>query len=229
MEILQGYGLTETTPATNINQPDPPLAATTDRQLGKRAGSTGRLLPGISARIVDLDTGRELPVTETGMVLFRGANVFSGYLDDEEKTRAAFRDGWFVTGDIGRFDEDGFLFIEGRLSRFSKIAGEMVPHVTIEQKIAEVFGLDQTEKPLIAVTGIADPAKGEALVLLTTEPIGAEELRARLLDGGLPNLWVPRNIQRVESIPMLGSGKLDLKGCRDLALAGSRGVAQPTA
>jgi acyl-[acyl-carrier-protein]-phospholipid O-acyltransferase/long-chain-fatty-acid--[acyl-carrier-protein] ligase len=227
LEILQGYGLTETTPATNINQPDPPLAAMTDRQNGKRTGSTGRLLPGMTARIVDLDTGRELPVTETGMVLFRGANVFSGYLHDEEKTRAAFRDGWFVTGDIGRFDDDGFLFIEGRLSRFSKIAGEMVPHVTVEQKIAEVFGLDQTEKPIIAVTGIPDPAKGEALVLLTTEPINAEELRARLLGGGLPNLWVPRNIQRVEDIPMLGSGKLDLKGCRDIARAGPRVVTQP--
>lgn len=228
IEILQGYGLTETTPATNINQPDPPFAATTDRQKGKRTGSTGRLLPGMSARIVDPDTGRELSVTETGMVLFRGANVFSGYLDDEEKTRIAFRDGWFVTGDLGRFDEDGFLFIEGRLSRFSKIAGEMVPHVTVEQKISEAFGWDQTEKPVVAVTGIPDTAKGEALVLLTTEPITVEELRARLLDGGLPNLWIPRNIQRVESIPMLGSGKLDLKGCQELALTSARGSTQPT-
>jgi acyl-[acyl-carrier-protein]-phospholipid O-acyltransferase/long-chain-fatty-acid--[acyl-carrier-protein] ligase len=227
IEILQGYGLTETTPATNINQPDPPRAATTDRQKGKRTGSTGRLLPGMSARIVDPDTGRELATNETGMVLFRGANVFSGYLDDAEKTQAAFRDGWFVTGDLGRFDEDGFLFIEGRLSRFSKIAGEMVPHITVEQKIAEVFGWDQSEKPLVAVTGIPDPAKGEALVVLTTESITMDELRERLLDGGLPNLWVPRNIQRVETIPMLGSGKLDLKGCRELALAGPRGSVQP--
>jgi acyl-[acyl-carrier-protein]-phospholipid O-acyltransferase/long-chain-fatty-acid--[acyl-carrier-protein] ligase len=152
------------------------------------------------------------------MVLFRGANVLSGYLNDEEKTRAAFRDGWFVTGDLGRFDEDGFLFIEGRLSRFSKIGGEMVPHVTIEQKIADVFQLDQNERPKIAVTAIPDQSKGEALVLLTTETIAGEELRARLLDAGLPNLWVPKVIQRVESIPLLGSGKLDLKGCRELAL-----------
>lgn len=219
IEILQGYGLTETTPATNINQPDPPVTfAAAEQQQGKRPGSTGRLFPGMTARIVDPDTGRELAVTETGMVLFRGANVFSGYLNDEEKTRAAFRDGWFVTGDLGRFDEDGFLFIEGRLSRFSKIGAEMVPHVTIEQKISEVFQLDQNEKIMIAVTGIPDQTKGEALVLLTTEPITSEELRARLLDAGLPNLWVPKIIRRVDTIPLLGSGKLDIKGCRNLAL-----------
>jgi acyl-[acyl-carrier-protein]-phospholipid O-acyltransferase/long-chain-fatty-acid--[acyl-carrier-protein] ligase len=219
IEILQGYGLTETTPVTNVNQPDPPRPDEVHQvQEGKRAGSTGRLFPGMTARIVDPDTGRELAVTETGMVLFRGANVFSGYLNDEEKTRAAFKDGWFVTGDLGRFDEDGFLFIEGRLSRFSKIGGEMVPHVTIEQKIGEVFQLDQNERLKIAVTAIPDQSKGEALVLLSTEPIAGEELRARLLDSGLPNLWVPKLIQRVESIPLLGSGKLDLKGCRELAL-----------
>jgi acyl-[acyl-carrier-protein]-phospholipid O-acyltransferase/long-chain-fatty-acid--[acyl-carrier-protein] ligase len=176
----------------------------------------------MTARIVDPDTGRELAATQTGMVLFRGANVFSGYLNDENKTREAFRDGWFITGDLGRFDEEGFLFIEGRLSRFSKIGGEMVPHVTVEQKIAEVFGWDQTERPMIAVTGIPDRTKGEALVLLTTEAVTPEEVRQRLQDADWPNLWVPRIVHRVDAIPMLGSGKLDLKGCRELALAPTR-------
>lgn len=223
IEILQGYGLTETTPVTNINQPNPPITtAATDVQIAKRSGSTGRLLPGMTARIVDPETGRELAVTETGMVLFRGANVFSGYLNDEDRTRAAFRDGWFITGDLGRFDEGGFLFIEGRLSRFSKIGGEMVPHISIEQKIVELFGWDQTEKPTIAVTSVPDSAKGEALVMLTTELVTREDVRTRLLDSGLPNLWVPKLVQRVEKIPMLGSGKLDLKGCRELALAAAR-------
>jgi len=219
LEILEGYGLTETTPATNLNQPDPPTTTfTAAPQRGKRSGSTGRLLPGMTARIVDPDTGRELAVTETGMVLFRGPNVFSGYLNDDDKTRAAFRDGWFVTGDLGRFDEEGFLFIEGRLSRFSKIGGEMVPHVTVEQKITESFGWDQTESPAIVVTSVADPTKGEALVLLTTKPINTDELRTRLLDAGLPNLWIPRIIRQVERIPMLGTGKLDLRACRELAV-----------
>jgi acyl-[acyl-carrier-protein]-phospholipid O-acyltransferase / long-chain-fatty-acid--[acyl-carrier-protein] ligase len=219
LEIHQGYGLTETTPATNINQPHPPVVLSTNEpQTGKRAGAVGRMMPGMTARILDPDTGRELPLTQTGVVLFRGANVFEGYLDDAEKTKAAFRDGWFVTGDLGRFDEDGFLFIEGRLSRFSKIAGEMVPHGTVEQKILEAFGWASHESPAVFVTGIPDPAKGEALVLLTTQEVAPEALRSRLAESGVPNLWVPKIVKRVDKIPMLGTGKTDLKRCRELAL-----------
>jgi acyl-[acyl-carrier-protein]-phospholipid O-acyltransferase/long-chain-fatty-acid--[acyl-carrier-protein] ligase len=112
LEIMQGYGLTETAPVANINQPDPPVPTTTaGRQEGKRLGSVGRMLPGMTARIVDPDTWAERPLTEAGLLLFRGPNIFSGYLKDEEKTCAALRDGWFVTGDLGRFDEAGFLHI----------------------------------------------------------------------------------------------------------------------
>ncbi|MBL9214576.1 MAG: AMP-binding protein, partial [Opitutaceae bacterium] len=219
IEILQGYGLTETTPATNINQHNPPVTTSTaEEQLGKRTGSVGRLMPGMSARIVDPDTGEELPMSSTGLLWLRGANVFPGYLKDPEKTAAALKGGWFVTGDLGRFDEDGFLFIEGRLSRFSKIGGEMVPHGTIEQRIVELFGWDQNEGPTAVVTGVPDPAKGEALVLLTTQEVTLEQLRTRLLDSGLPNLWVPKLVRRVERIPMLGTGKTDLKACRTLAI-----------
>ena len=219
IEILQGYGLTETTPASNINQPHPPVVVSTNEpQTGKRFGAVGRMMPGMTARIVDPDTGRDLPFTASGVVLFRGANVFEGYIEDPAKTRAAFRDGWFVTGDLGRFDEDGFLFIEGRLSRFSKIGGEMVPHGTVEQKILEAFGWEQTENPTVFVTGIPDATKGEALVLLTTQDVAPDALRGRLSDVGVPNLWVPKIIKRVEQIPMLGTGKTDLKRCRELAL-----------
>lgn len=220
VEVMQGYGLTETTPATHVNQADPPcLTDTADPQDGKRAGSVGRMLPGLTARIVDPETFAERALTETGMLLLRGANVFAGYLDDPKKTAEAFRDGWLVTGDLGRFDEDGFLFIEGRLSRFSKIGAEMVPHGTIEQHLVELFGLDQSEGPLLVVVGVPDPGKGEALVLLTTLDLTVENLRLRLGEAGLPALWVPRIVIKVERIPVLGSGKLDLKGCRDLAIA----------
>jgi len=157
-------------------------------------------------------------MTDTGIVLFRGANVFAGYLNDETKTRAAFRDGWFVTGDLGRFDDDGFLFIEGRLSRFSKIGGEMVPHGTVEQKIVELFALDQSAGYPIAVMGVPDASKGEALVLLTTLDLSTDAVREKLLGAGLPTLWVPKVIRRVEKIPVLGTGKLDLKRCRELAM-----------
>jgi acyl-[acyl-carrier-protein]-phospholipid O-acyltransferase/long-chain-fatty-acid--[acyl-carrier-protein] ligase len=219
IEILQGYGLTETTPVANINQPHPPVVTSTSRpQIGKRLGSAGRMMPGMTARIVDPETHRELPMTEQGIVLFRGANIFAGYLDAPEKTAAAFHDGWFITGDLGRFDEDGFLYIEGRLSRFSKIAGEMVPHGTVEQKIVSAFEWDQAEVPLVVV-GVPDASKGEALVMLTTREVTADELRTRLAANGVPNLWVPRTIKRVEKIPMLGTGKTDLKRCREMALA----------
>jgi acyl-[acyl-carrier-protein]-phospholipid O-acyltransferase/long-chain-fatty-acid--[acyl-carrier-protein] ligase len=220
IEIHQGYGLTETTPATNINQPNPPIVTSTGEfQLGKKLGSVGRLMPGMTARIIDPETGRDLPLTSTGIVLFRGANVFGGYLDDEKKTRGAFRDGWFVTGDLGRFDDDGFLFIEGRLSRFSKIGGEMVPHGTIEQKLIELFDLDQSAGYVVIVTGVPDASKGEALVLLTTTDLSADGVREKLLGAGVPGLWVPKIVRRVEKIPVLGTGKLDLKLCRELALA----------
>jgi acyl-[acyl-carrier-protein]-phospholipid O-acyltransferase/long-chain-fatty-acid--[acyl-carrier-protein] ligase len=218
-EILQGYGLTETTPASNINQPDPAITtATAEPQLGKKAGAVGRLMPGMSARIMDPDTNEELPMNSTGMLWLRGANVFGGYLKDPEKTAAALKDGWFVTGDLGRFDDDGFLYIEGRLSRFSKIGGEMVPHGTIEQRITEVFGWDQESGPIAVVTGVPDSVKGEAIVLLTTQKVSAEQVRTKLLEAGLPNLWIPKMVRQVDVIPVLGTGKTDLKGCRNLAI-----------
>jgi len=219
LEIMQGYGLTETTPVGSVNQPNPAMkTATAEPQCGKRPGSVGRLLPGMTARIVHPETGEELPLTAQGVLWLRGANVFAGYLNDPEKTAEVLRDGWFVTGDLGRFDQDGFVFIEGRLSRFSKIGGEMIPHGTVEQRILDVLGWEQTEGPLLVVVGIPDPGKGEALVVLTTGEITAGELMGKLLTAGLPNLWVPKIIHRVEKIPLLGSGKIDLKACREWAI-----------
>ncbi|MBI2516981.1 MAG: MFS transporter [Opitutae bacterium] len=219
IEMLQGYGLTETTPVASVNQHNPPVTTSTaEEQLGKKVGAAGRLLPGVTARILDPDTNEELPLTSTGMLWLKGPNIFQGYLKDAEKTATALRDRWFVTGDLGRFDEDGFLFIEGRLSRFSKIGGEMVPHGTVEQRIAELFNWDQNEGPTAVVTGVPDATKGEALVLLTTQDVTPEQIRTKLLEAGLPNLWVPRIIRKVDKIPMLGTGKTDLKGCRNLAI-----------
>lgn len=221
LEIMQGYGLTETSPVANVNQPDPAVVTeTAEVQSGRRAGTVGRMMPGMTARILNPDTLAELPSDQTGMVALKGANVFPGYLNDPEKNQASFRDGWFITGDLGRFDEDGFLSIEGRLSRFSKIGGEMVPHGTIEQKLVEAFALDQSEGYAVAVVGVPDVNKGEALVLLAVVEISLEAVREKLLAAGLPNLWVPRVILRVEKIPVLGTGKLDVKGCREVALAG---------
>jgi len=221
IEILQGYGLTEMTPAASINQPHPALpdTGTALPQKAKRRGWVGRMLPGLTTRIFHPDTMAELPLTEQGIVAFKGGNVFEGYLTNPEKTAEAFHNGWFLTGDLGRFDDDGFLVIEGRLSRFSKIGGEMVPHGTIEQRIIDTLKLDQSMGYVVAVMGAPDPGKGEVLVLLTTQEISPVALREQLLATGLPNLWVPRIIKLVDEIPVLGSGKLDLKGCKELVLA----------
>jgi acyl-[acyl-carrier-protein]-phospholipid O-acyltransferase/long-chain-fatty-acid--[acyl-carrier-protein] ligase len=218
VELLQGYGLTETTPVTNINMPEPlKKMRGAEAHGGHRLGSVGRMLPGMTARIMDSDTGEELPLTSTGVIWFRGANVFEGYLRDEQKTRTALKDGWFSTGDLGRFDAEGFLYIEGRVSRFSKIGGEMVPHGTVEQKILEVYGIEQGEGPQIVVIGVPDTTKGEAIVLLTVIEMNGDDLRERLFKAGLPNLWIPKIIRKVDHIPLLGSGKTDFRGCQRLA------------
>jgi acyl-[acyl-carrier-protein]-phospholipid O-acyltransferase/long-chain-fatty-acid--[acyl-carrier-protein] ligase len=217
--ILQGYGLTETSPASNLNQPHPPVTTeTADEQEGNRAGTVGRLLPGLAARLMLPDGSGDAPAGDAGILLLRGENVFSGYLG--EPPGQSLRGGWLVTWDLARIDADGFVTIEGRLARFSKIGGEMVPHGTIEQRIAEAYGLDPGEAPAVAVTAVPDEAKGEALVLLSTLDITAAGLRERLAAAGLPNLWIPRRIVRVGAIPLLGTGKMDLAQCRRLAAGG---------
>ena len=154
------------------------------------------------------------------MIWLRGANIFPGYLKLPQQTEDVIRDGWFRTGDIGRVDEDGFLYIEGRLSRFSKIGGEMVPHETVEQHISRALGLDSEAEKKIAVIGVPDEAKGEALILLTTVPMNDQmvvELRYNLLEHGVSSLWVPKRAVKVDEIPVLASGKLDIKRCETLA------------
>jgi acyl-[acyl-carrier-protein]-phospholipid O-acyltransferase/long-chain-fatty-acid--[acyl-carrier-protein] ligase len=214
IEVMQGYGLTETSPAASFNLPDPPGV----QQPSHRKGSCGKLVPGLAACIREPETGAPLSLHETGMLWFKGANVFTGYLDDPARTAEVLEaDGWFRTGDLARFDEDGFLFIEGRMSRFSKIGGEMVPHETVEAKIVEALGLNIEGERVVAITAVPDEAKGEALVLLSTRELDARTLREQLSEAGLVNLWIPKRILRVEKIPILASGKLDLQACRKLA------------
>jgi acyl-[acyl-carrier-protein]-phospholipid O-acyltransferase / long-chain-fatty-acid--[acyl-carrier-protein] ligase len=217
--VLEGYGLTETSPVVSTNLPDPAPSRPDDTvQPSDRAGSVGKLLPGQAAQIRDPETDTLLSPHELGMLWLKGPNIFEGYLNEPERTAEVLRDGWFKTGDLGRLDEDGFLYIEGRLSRFSKIAGEMVPHETIETKIVEAFALKAEEERVVAIVGVPDRAKGEALVLLATRALSPEKIRESLLTAGLPNLWIPRTVKLVGKIPILGSGKLDLGKCKALAL-----------
>ena len=218
-EYLEGYGLTETSPVVCANLPNKPLDSANDesRQSGFRKGSVGRLFPGHAARILNPDTMEPLPVTETGLLLLKGPNIFGGYLNDEERTAEVMQDDWFITGDLARFDEDEFLFIEGRLSRFSKIAGEMVPHGTVEQALVEAFDLTDSDQPLLAIGSRPDEAKGEALVLLSAIDIELADVKRKLSDMGYSNLWVPKVIKRVEKIPTLATGKLDLRSIKALS------------
>jgi acyl-[acyl-carrier-protein]-phospholipid O-acyltransferase/long-chain-fatty-acid--[acyl-carrier-protein] ligase len=220
-KVYEGYGLTETAPVVSTNLPDPePKRPGEHVQPASRLGSVGRLAPGMAAEIREPETDQKLSLYETGMLWLRGPNIFEGYLHDHKQTAEVLHDGWLKTGDIGRFDEDGFLYIEGRLSRFSKIGGEMVPHETIESKIVDLLGLSGRDERPLAVMGVQDEAKGEALVLLSAVDIDLAELRSKLHEAGVPNLWIPKQVQRVETIPVLASGKLDLKKCQALATEG---------
>lgn len=219
----EGYGLTETSPATNVNLPDLEPQPNTVTLPSSRDGSVGQLLPGLAIRLTSPVSDAPIPINQQGLIWFKGSNVFSGYLNDAKHTDEVLtKDGWFRTGDVGRMDEDGFLFIEGRISRFSKIAGEMVPHETVEAAINKVLGLDSEVERKIAVVGVPDEQKGEAILLLSTIAGPALEqecidLRYKLLDEGLSSLWCPKMIVPVSEIPILASGKLDIKSCEKLA------------
>ncbi len=220
--VMEGYGLTETSPVSNVNLPDPPANGQQPVIPARRPGSVGQFVPGIAVRITDPVSGEELSIDQSGMIWMRGPNIFTGYLNAAKKTAEMIIDGWLRTGDVGRVDAEGFLYIEGRLSRFSKIGGEMVPHETVESHINRALGFDGDAERRIAVVGVPDPDKGEALVLLSTtasEAVKQEliQLRYTLLEHGVPALWIPKQLVRVESIPVLASGKLDIKGCERLA------------
>jgi acyl-[acyl-carrier-protein]-phospholipid O-acyltransferase/long-chain-fatty-acid--[acyl-carrier-protein] ligase len=217
-KVFEGYGLTETSPVVSVNLPEPRSEKSGECvQPSSRLGSVGRMAPGIAAEIREPETDRKLSLHDSGMLWLRGPNIFEGYLNDPKRTAEVLRDGWFKTGDIGRFDEDGFLYIEGRLSRFSKIGGEMVPHEAIEHKIVDLLDLSGKDERMIAIVGVQDESKGEALVLLSAVDVDLAQLRKKLHEAGISNLWIPKRVQRVESIPVLASGKLDLKKCQELA------------
>ena len=214
-EVVEGYGLTEASPVVSFNMAPPEQGLGADSvQIGSCAGSTGRLLPGLAARFLDEGTGEHKPGAQRGLLALRGANLVNGYLDGQNPDK--FRGGWYVTGDIARFDDDGFLFIEGRSSRFSKIGGEMVSHIAVEEAIVTALGVAEAGD---CVLGLPDPDKGEELILLTTRKVTRDELRQALMKNSVPNLWIPRRVVQLEKLPVLSSGKLDLAGCKAAAEA----------
>jgi acyl-[acyl-carrier-protein]-phospholipid O-acyltransferase / long-chain-fatty-acid--[acyl-carrier-protein] ligase len=188
------------------------------RQVGAKRGSIGHPLPGISVRIVNPETFDPVPQGETGLLLVRGPNVMQGYLNRPEKTAEVLRDGWYNTGDIAALDEEGFVSITDRLSRFSKIGGEMVPHIKLEDKLHEIIAASEQ---IFAVTAVPDERKGERLIVLHTLPEDKlQDCLDQLAKSDLPALGKPRPDQfiRVESLPYLGTGKLDLRRLKQIAV-----------
>jgi acyl-[acyl-carrier-protein]-phospholipid O-acyltransferase/long-chain-fatty-acid--[acyl-carrier-protein] ligase len=214
---LEGYGCTECSPIVAVNGKD--FRAPGFRQVASKRGKIGHPLPGVCVKIVDIDTGQPVAPGTGGMLLVKGPNVMRGYLGKPEKTAEVLHDGWYTTGDIATMEEDGFLTITDRLSRFSKIGGEMVPHIRIEEKLQELA--DATEQ-VFAVTALPDEKKGERVVVIHTLP---EARLAPVLEKfaqcDLPALWKPKPSQfvHVDAIPLLGTGKMDLRGIKALALA----------
>jgi acyl-[acyl-carrier-protein]-phospholipid O-acyltransferase/long-chain-fatty-acid--[acyl-carrier-protein] ligase len=216
---MEGYGATECSPVISINVPDVDLAGV--KQAGCREGTAGRPLPNVLCRIVDPETGEAVGRGMPGLLLVKAPSVMLGYLGDEDRTREVLKDGWYTTGDVAILDREGFLTITDRISRFSKIGGEMISHTAVEEciKTAAKDALDSKSVGLV-VTAKSDEKKGERLVVIFE--LGACDLQkaqdaVRVAD--IPNLWkpAPQNWRGVEKIPVLGTGKLDLSAIKALA------------
>ena len=213
----EGYGLTEASPVVGVNTKTKDFGWFST---GTRKGSIGKLFPGMRAKILHPATLAEMPFGQQGLLAMQGANIFAGYLDNRAATDSALQDGWLVTGDLARLDPDGFLYIDGRVSRFSKIGGEMVPHATVEAALNTELKLADSDIPLIAISSRLDEGKGESLVLLAATDITLSQAKDALRRAGISNLWQPKHIVKIDKIPLLPSGKLDLKKISELAKAG---------
>jgi acyl-[acyl-carrier-protein]-phospholipid O-acyltransferase/long-chain-fatty-acid--[acyl-carrier-protein] ligase len=221
---VEGYGATELSPlvACNIPASRAPKAG----QLVSKDGTVGRPVPLVSAKITDLDSdagvrGPALGSGQPGMLWIRGPNVMQGYLNKPEMTAKVLVDGWYMTGDVAMLDADGFITITGRQSRFSKIGGEMVPHMKVEETLERIVGGGGEDALQVAVTAVPDERKGERLVVVHTAlEKRPEQLVKDLASAGLPNLWIPspESFVQVDAIPVLGTGKVDLKAVRQVAL-----------
>jgi len=193
VRVLEAYGATECSPGISVNSP-----------LNPCFGSAGQLLPGMEYKLVAVEG-----IDNGGRLFVRGPNVMAGYLNPDADARFKALNGWYDTGDIARVDEDGFVYILGRLKRFAKVSGEMVSLTAVEDALAGAFphyGL----RCQVAVLSRADEEKGEALIAVTNEPaLQLDEIRTVLRSKGLTNLCLPHEVKVVREIPKLGTGKVN--------------------
>jgi acyl-[acyl-carrier-protein]-phospholipid O-acyltransferase/long-chain-fatty-acid--[acyl-carrier-protein] ligase len=223
IEPMEGYGTTELSPVVAVNVPVPMVLPDGREVHGNRPGTVGLPLPGTSIKTVDPETGEDLPPGVCGVIAVKGPQVMVGYLNRPEATAKVIKDGWYITGDLGYVDPDGFLKITDRMSRFSKIAGEMVPHLGVESAIMEVTGVDEHH---VAVTGLPDSKHGERICVLHTDlGMSPDDVYKALLAKGIPRLWIPSvcDFIPVDEIPITGTGKVDLRRLRELAHFGRVG------
>ncbi len=209
VKVYEGYGMTEGSPVIAVNLPG-----------AERAGTVGKPVRGLEVRTMDEGTGNILPQGEAGILEFRGSNIFPGYLGRTDLTEKVLKDGWYHSADFGRVDAEGFLTIEGRRARFSKMGGEMVPHGVVEEHLMKWLnenGALHEGTQEVMVTAVEDEKKGESLVVLHSCELDVAKAEKGLREAGLPNLWVPKKFVRVKQVPMLASGKLDLAAGRKLA------------
>ncbi len=218
---IEGYGTTELSPLAAVNVPD--HRSTSFVQKGTKEGTVGRAIPGTAAKVIDPETGVDLGLDQPGMLLIKGPNVMQGYWQRPDLTAQVLKAGWYSTGDIARLDEEGFIQITDRQSRFSKIGGEMVPHLKIEEALAAISRstADDDAELNLVVTAVPDEKKGERLVVIhrpLAKPL--EQVYSELAASDLPNLWIPSRDSFIEvaEIPVLGTGKVDLRALKLLAL-----------
>jgi acyl-[acyl-carrier-protein]-phospholipid O-acyltransferase/long-chain-fatty-acid--[acyl-carrier-protein] ligase len=222
VDPLEGYGCTELSPVVAVNVPREVELPGGRRVYGNRLGTVGLPMPGTAIKTIDPETGADLTPGAEGIIAVKGPQVMVGYLERPEATAQVIHDGWYTTGDLGFVDPDGFLKITDRISRFSKIGGEMVPHLSVESAIVTLTGVEEHQ---VAVTGVPDPKHGEKLCVLFTDlGMTPADVQHRLAAGSLPKLWIPsaRDFIHVEQIPITATGKIDLRGVRAIALEGQQ-------
>ena len=193
--LLEGYGTTETSPVISVNSLE-----------FNRPGSTGKVLPNIQVRIENFETGQDCSVGEIGKILVKGPSVMKGYYDDPEQTAEVLKDGWYNTGDMGYLDKDGYLWHAGRFKRFTKVGGEMVSLVKVENTLEKYL----PPEVLCCVVEILDEKKGSLIIAAVSAEINKTEILRKMMTE-LPVIALPRQFLTINELPVMGTGKVDFR------------------
>ncbi|MCU0455842.1 MAG: AMP-binding protein [Bacteroidales bacterium] len=193
--LLEGYGATETSPVISVNSHE-----------NNRPGSTGKVIPGVGVKVANLETGIECAVRETGKILVSGDAVMKGYYDDPELTAEVLTNGWYDTGDMGYFDEEGYLWHAGRFKRFAKVGGEMVSLVRVENVLEKIL----PEGVSCCVVEVPDESRGSYIVAAVSGEVNKTHILRTLMEE-LPQIALPREFIFIKDLPMMGSGKIDFR------------------